>query len=67
VSRRLRANPPRRVSPGKLKPWTPEQLDALSQVSPADIEAAQQLVNRAAPTAAKLLDATIQEDDVEES
>jgi hypothetical protein len=45
----------------KYVPWTEAELDALSEVTPQDIEKAKAFVERAAPLAAKLLDAKLDE------
>lgn len=53
---------PRRKSPNlKYIPWTEAELDALSVVTPQDIEKAKVFVERAAPLAAKLLGAKLEE------
>lgn len=53
--------PPRRPRLGGWKPWTDEELDELSQITPADIERAKASV---APETRRLLDAEdVTEDD----
>ena len=42
-------------------PWTEEELDRLSEITPDDIEQAKALVKRSSPLAAKLLDAKLDE------
>jgi hypothetical protein len=50
-----------KVNLGDYKPWTPAELDQLSQITPDDIEIAKAAVKKAAPLAGRLLDA--KEDD----
>jgi hypothetical protein len=53
--------PPRRPRLGGLKPWTDAELDALSEITPADIERAKASV---AKETRRLLDAVdVTEDD----
>jgi hypothetical protein len=47
----------KRVPLGKPIEWTDVELDALSQVTPSDIENAKQAVKKASPLLAKLMDA----------
>ena len=58
----MSAQPPRkRPRLGGWKPWTDEELDALSEITPADIEQAKAAV---APETRRLLDAEdVTEDD----
>jgi hypothetical protein len=46
----------------KYTPWTEAELDALSAITPQDIENAKTFIERAAPLAAKLLDAKLDEE-----
>lgn len=46
--------PPRRPRLGSYKPWTDDELDALAEITPADIERAKASV---APETRRLLDA----------
>jgi hypothetical protein len=60
----MSAQPPRRPRLGGFKPWTDDELDALSEITPADIEQAKASV---AKETRRLLDAVdvTEDDDVE--
>lgn len=57
--------PKRATKKEKYISWTEEELDKLSEVTPADIEQSKMFVERASPLAAKLLDAKLDEEQQE--
>jgi len=55
------SQPQKTVPRGRALAWTPEELDAMSIITPEVIEAAKQAVRRDNPKLARLLDAALVE------